>query len=345
MKKTRIMTIVLLTSMLISFSTACGKNEVSNEPIPSVQVSSEVKVDSNGDNEVTEVPQNTLPGVSQPSSTPEYTETSSKPKNPPKAVPTLNEQNKYKIISTRIGTKFISELQGEFQKTSGNTSIFTKEDIDEAGGLKSIKEGKKDFAVLTRHLNANEKALNLKEHLVAYDAVAIIVNNGNTVKDLSKEQIKNIYVGKITDWSQVGGNPAPIQVLTQPMNNNVSFKTVDTFFTILGLWKDPIKRQSLISGKKSATTDSENGTIDEVASNRNAIGFVSFDSINETSVYPIDVEGVEPSVDNLKSGQYSLSMPFILVTDSKPKPVINSLIEYISGPKGKQNIASQGYIN
>ena len=166
-------------------------------------------------------------------------------------------------------------------------------------GIQAVSEGRCDIGLSSRALKDDEKAT-LTETVVALDGIAMIVNPENPVSDLTVEQIADIYTGKITNWSEVGGNDAEIVLIGREAGSG----TRDGFESITGT-KDACQyRQELTS-----TGD----VIATVAQNPNAIGYASLSAVKDT-VKALAVGGVAPSEDTVKDGSYVVQRPFVLVT-------------------------------
>ena len=166
-------------------------------------------------------------------------------------------------------------------------------------GIQAVSEGRCDIGLSSRALKDDEKAT-LTETVVALDGIAMIVNPENPVSDLTVEQIADIYTGKITNWSEVGGNDAEIVLIGREAGSG----TRDGFESITGT-KDACQyRQELTS-----TGD----VIATVAQNPDAIGYASLSAVKDT-VKALTVGGVAPSEDTVKDGSYVVQRPFVLVT-------------------------------
>ena len=166
-------------------------------------------------------------------------------------------------------------------------------------GIQAVSEGRCDIGLSSRALKDDEKAA-LTETTVALDGIAMIVNPENPVSDLTVEQIADIYTGKITNWSEVGGNDAAIVLIGREAGSG----TRDGFESITGT-KDACQyRQELTS-----TGD----VIATVAQNPDAIGYASLSAVKDT-VKALTVGGVAPSEDTVKDGSYVVQRPFVLVT-------------------------------
>ena len=206
------------------------------------------------------------------------------------SVSTDGSTSMQKVINT-LGEAFMNE----------NKSItFTYNPTGSGSGIKAVQEGRCDIGLSSRALKAEEKEAGLKETVLAYDGIAIIVNPKNPVSDLTIEQIANIYTGKITNWKDLGGNDAEIVLIGREAGSG----TRDGFETITGTADACQYRQELTSTGDVITT---------VAQNPDAIGYASLASIKDT-VKALSVGGVVPSEDTVKDGSYAIQRPFVLVT-------------------------------
>ena len=168
-------------------------------------------------------------------------------------------------------------------------------------GIQAVSEGRCDIGLSSRALKDDEKAtLTLTETVVALDGIAMIVNPENPVSDLTVEQIADIYTGKITNWSEVGGNDAEIVLIGREAGSG----TRDGFESITGT-KDACQyRQELTSTGDVITT---------VSQNPDAIGYASLAALKDT-VKALTVGGVAPTEETVKDGSYVIQRPFVLVT-------------------------------
>lgn len=189
---------------------------------------------------------------------------------------------------------------GESFKAQNAGVTFTYNPTGSGSGITAVSEGRCDIGLSSRALKDDEKASGLKETILAYDGIAIIVNPQSKVEDLTVEQIKKIYTGEITNWSEVGGADGEIVLIGREAGSG----TRDGFESITDT-KDKCKyRQELTSTGDVITT---------VAQNPNAIGYASLASVKDT-VKALKVGGVTPSEDTVKDGSYVVQRPFVLVT-------------------------------
>ena len=194
--------------------------------------------------------------------------------------------------------KVIGALGEAFQNETGIG--FTYNPTGSGSGIQAVQEGRCDIGLSSRALKDEEVASGLTGTVLALDGIAIIVHPENPVSDLSLENIAKIYTGEITNWSEVGGNDAEIVLIGREAGSG----TRDGFETITDT-KDACKyRQELTSTGDVITT---------VSQNPNAIGYASAASIKKT-VKAVTVDGVAPTEDAIKAGEYVVQRPFVLVT-------------------------------
>ena len=177
---------------------------------------------------------------------------------------------------------------------------FTYNPTGSGAGITAAQEGRCDIGLSSRALKDEEKAGGLKETVLAYDGIAIIVNPENPVNDLTLDQIAKLYTGEITNWKDVGGNDAEVVLI----GREAASGTRDGFESITGTKDKCQYRQELTS-----TGD----VITAVSQNPDAIGYASLASIKD-SVKTLNVDGVTPSEATVKDGSYKVQRPFVLVT-------------------------------
>ena len=195
--------------------------------------------------------------------------------------------------------KVIGALGESFMELNDGVS-FAYNPTGSGSGITAVSEGRCDIGLSSRALKDDETASGLTGTVLAYDGIAVIVNPENPVNDLTIEQISDIYLGKITNWSEVGGNDAEIVLIGREAGSG----TRDGFESITDTKDECQYRQELTSTGDVITT---------VSQNPDAIGYASLASIKDT-VKALDVGGVTPTEDTVKDGTYLIQRPFVLVT-------------------------------
>ena len=167
-------------------------------------------------------------------------------------------------------------------------------------GIQAVSEGRCDIGLASRNLKDEEAASGLTGTVVAIDGIAVIVNPENPVANLTIEQIADLYTGKITNWSEVGGADAPVVLI----GREAASGTRDGFESITGTADACKYAQELTSTGDVVAT---------VAGNPNAIGYASLASVKDT-VKAVSVNGVAPTTETVQNGTYAVQRNFVLVT-------------------------------
>ena len=227
--------------------------------------------------------------------------------------------------------KVIGALGEAFMANNAGTTV-AYNPTGSGSGITAVQEGTCDIGLSSRALKDEEKAAGLKETVLAYDGIAIIVHPDNPVSDLTLEQLADIYTGKITNWKDVGGNDAEIVLI----GREAASGTRDGFETITGTADKCQYRQELTS-----TGD----VITAVSQNPDAIGYASLAAIKD-SVKALSVGGVTPGEETVKDGSYSVQRPFVLVTvEGKTlSPVAQAFFDYATSSDAAAIIAKAGAV-
>ena len=227
--------------------------------------------------------------------------------------------------------KVIGALGEAFMEANDGVT-FTYNPTGSSTGIQAVQEGRCDIGLSSRALKDDEKASGLTETVLAYDGIAMIVNPANKVDDLTIAQIADIYTGKITNWSEVGGDDAEIVLIGREAGSG----TRSGFEEIVEV-KDLCQyRQELSSTGDVITT---------VAQNPGAIGYASLASVKDT-VKALQVEGVTPSEATVKDGSYAIQRPFVLATktDAKLNDVAQAFFDYVTSADANDVITAAGVV-
>lgn len=226
--------------------------------------------------------------------------------------------------------RVIGVLGEAFESDTGITVTYNP--TGSGSGIKSVSTGTCDIGLSSRTLKDDEKKQGLKETVLAYDGIAIIVNNENYISDLDVETIAKIYTGEITNWKEIGGNDSEIVLIGREAGSG----TRDGFETITGTEDNCKYRQELTSTGDVITT---------VAGNPDAIGYASTASVKD-SVKMVTVGRVAPTEETIKDGSYVVQRPFILVTKEDTELSKNSqeFFNYITSEKAREVISSAGVV-
>lgn len=200
-------------------------------------------------------------------------------------------------------------------------------------GIESLIAGSADIGNSSRSLKDEEKSQGAVENVVAIDGIGVIVDPGNGLDGLTKEQLVDIYTGNISNWSELGGTDEPIVVVGREAGSG----TRDGFESILDV-KDTCAYANEL--------DSTGAVIAKVASTPGAIGYASFGDLND-SVKTLALDEVTPSIETIKDGSYILQRPFVMATMgevSEQNEAVQALFAYLKSDAGKQIVESVGLV-
>ncbi len=166
--------------------------------------------------------------------------------------------------------------------------------------------------------------------VVARDGIAVVVNNKNSIKDLTMEQICNIFCGKIRNWKELGGVDHEITVVSREAGSG----TRSSFEKIV---KD-------VTLTKDAIIQDSNGTIREtVAMDENAVGYLSHGLLNE-KIKAVTVHGTACTTEEVVAGRYPIVRPVYLLTKGEPTGACKAFIDYVCSAEGQKTIKDSGLI-
>ena len=236
------------------------------------------------------------------------------------------------MVGSTSMEKFANALSESFMEKYPNVTV-TAEFVGSGAGIEAVSNGTADIGNSSRNLKDEEKAGGVAENIVAIDGIAVVVDGANTVEDLTKQQLSDIYEGKITNWKDAGGNDAPIVVIGRESGSGTR-----------SAFEELLKLEDMC--KYSNELDSTGAVMAKVASTPGAIGYVSLDVLDDT-VKAVKLEGAEPTEENIKAGSYFLSRPFVMATKgeiSEQNDLVKALFDYIYSEEGTEIVKSVGLI-
>ena len=199
-------------------------------------------------------------------------------------------------------------------------------------GVQKVGEGLVDIGNTGRALSEEEVAkFGLQSFDFAIDGVAPIVHPENPVTGLAAQQIRDIFTGRITRWSEVGGPDEAIHVYGREEASG----THEVF------WGKMLKKEPIVA---SANIIQSNGAMKvAVSQDVNAIGYMSIGHIDDT-VKPLAVDGVTPSQETAIDKSYPVVRHLFMNTKGDPKPLARAFIDYILSEEGAGITSAAGYI-
>ncbi len=238
--------------------------------------------------------------------------------------------------STTVGP--IAKAFADYYTKSTGVQV-TVSESGSGNGAKSLINKTCDIATMSRPMKdkelaaARSKGVNPVEHVVALDGLSIVVHPSNRVNALSKSQIRGIYMGKYTNWSEVGGPNSPIVMIQRESNSG----TADSFKELVMGKENPIS--------KRAETQASNGAIkSRVASTPAAVSYIGLGFV-DASVKPVLVDGIEADVKTVKNNTYPIHRPLFFYTNGQPTGAVKQFIDLPKSPEGKRIISETGFVN
>ena len=233
--------------------------------------------------------------------------------------------------STSVGPLIEKEAE-KFKKENTGINVEINQ-IGSSAGIKDAINGTVEIGMSSRDLKEEEIAEGLVEVEVAFDGMAVITSKNNKIDSLKLSDVKDIYTGKITNWKDVGGEDSQIVVVSREDGSG----TRDAFQEIVGYTSEELYKESIIG-------DGSGNIKTTVAGNNHAIGFISFEYIDD-SVNAVKIDDIAPIAENVKNGEYKLSRPFLLVyKEENLKENGNKLIDFILSKEGQNIVEESGLI-
>lgn len=231
-------------------------------------------------------------------------------------------------ILEKISESYLSQHPDVELRISGGGS---------GAGLMALMKGEADIAA-TSYIPTNEDFERFTEKniyptlfRIAYDSIIPVVHPSNPVRDLKETQLRDIYSGKINNWSEVGGKDMPIKVVDRSKLSGTH-----------QLWHSKIMGSTLTT-TAVVTANSSTDVLSLISRERGAIGYIGLGYLN-IRIKPISISGEIGSTRNSKNGEYLLSRPLFLVTRNWPTGRVLEFIDYVLHPdKGQRLIEEADY--
>jgi len=199
-------------------------------------------------------------------------------------------------------------------------------------GVTSAGEGTVDIGNASRAVKDSEmeEFPNLQVFTIAYDGIAVVTHPDTQLATLSVEQVRDIFAGEITNFSEVGGSDAPIAVVSREEGSG-------TRAAFEELVMEDGEEEKVITEK--ALLQQSNGQVrTTVATTPNSIGYLSFGFLDE-STRGVPIDGVEPSVANVKNGSYPIFRPLNMLTNGPPNELAQAFLDFILSGEGQAIVA------
>lgn len=234
------------------------------------------------------------------------------------------------VVTARCIFDGIILAQKEFEKESGITLNINTTCAGLNKGVEAVINGTADIGTLGRELSNQEKKAGAVATLIGKDGIAIIVNKNNTVDNLSFKDVRNIFLGKVTNWKEVGGEDKKIII----MRCLCGTSEIGVFEDILYKGEKPDQELKVMESKIGDVV------IEKLA--KYATGIAALSPLFKTDeTKTLKVDGVLPIRSNVKDGSYPLARPLYLVTKGEPTGNLKKFVSFMLSEKG-QGIVDKG---
>ena len=244
--------------------------------------------------------------------------------------------------SDTLGAKLVPQVAEAFKAVHPEVAF----EIAAEGsttGIAAITDGTAQVGMSSRRAKPTElsaalaKGVNMKPIIVCYDGMAVIVNEGNPLAQLTVRQVEQIFTGDVTDWSAVGGNPGSFSIYTR----NTSSGTYSD-------WKELAMKKRDYAGSSQKMAGNEQIAA-EVAKNPNGIGYVGLAYTHAPGIKVIGVVGkdgkiVTPSDETVQNKSYPYARPNFFYTNGEPSGLTADFVEYMLGADGQAMVKKVGFV-
>lgn len=239
--------------------------------------------------------------------------------------------------STTVGP--LAKAFAEYYMSMNKDVNITVSESGSGNGAKSLINSTCDVAAMSRPMKDNEFAAAAEKgvmpcpHVIALDGLAIIVHPSNRVTGFTVEQVRDIYLGKITNWKEVGGPDTKIIVVTRDTNSG-------TFETFEGL---VMKKEKIV---QDAEVVGSNGAVRQrVQATPGAIGYVGLGFVDR-SVKALEINGIFPEQATVATGAYPIARPLFMLTNGYPKlgSDLHRFMTLYLTKKGQEIVESIGFV-
>ncbi len=223
-------------------------------------------------------------------------------------------------------------LARAFQQNNSDIQVYVQGGGSSAG-IQAVGEGTAQIGMSSRAIKPSEiqKYPTLKPISIAVDGIAIIVNPKNPVSNLTMNQTRDIFTGNITNWNQIGGSDATIDVINREQGSGT---------------RDGIQAIVLKGGNfKGGIVLSSTGAIrTAVSQDANAIGYISSAEL-DSSVKAVNIDGVAPTYDNIANRTYKIQRDFYFITKGDPSGATSQFLNFTLGPDGQALLKADGLVS
>ncbi|MGL5904291.1 MAG: phosphate ABC transporter substrate-binding protein [Cetobacterium sp.] len=210
-------------------------------------------------------------------------------------------------------------------------------------GISSLINGTADIGMASRGIkeketkSAEDKGIKLKEVVIGYDGITVIVNQNNRLENLSHGDLAKIFRGEVTNWKELGGDDAKIVVLSRDSSSGTH-----EFFKEHIVREENTKKDAEY-GKATLYMPSNEAIKQEAKSNKYAIGYIGMGYMDKT-VKSLKVDSIEPSVKNVAEKKYPIAREIYWYVAETQDKTVNGLVDFALSSDGQKVVADEGFV-
>lgn len=228
-------------------------------------------------------------------------------------------------LAEKLAEAFMTENTGiRIDVQGGGSSV----------GVKAAGQGTSDIGMASREIKESELAEfpNLNVVVIARDGIAIVAHPDVTVNDLTVEQVRDIFSGKVANWKEFGGEDQNIIVVSREEGSGTR-----------GAFEEMVMSEDALI-TDTAILQPSNGSIrTTISTTPYSIGYLSFGYLDET-VNAISINGVAPTEPNAADGSYLIVRPLNMLTNGEPAGAVKAFLDFILSEGGQKLVVEDGYI-
>jgi phosphate transport system substrate-binding protein len=240
--------------------------------------------------------------------------------------------------SNTFGEELAPQLIAEYRKEHP-TVVFDTEYKGTTYGIGALMVERCDIAAASRPVSTNElqlakdRDIEFNDYVIGSYSVAVIVNAGSPIGNLTRDQVRDIFTGAVINWKEVGGPDAPIHLCSRDEISG----------THLGFRELAMENKPYALGLKAFTNYL--GIIQTVAQDANGIGYASIDLVSKDGVKAVSIGGVAPTIAAVNGGQYPYARVLHLYTDKmKESPTTQDFVQFVQSKRGQEILTQTGFV-
>ena len=240
--------------------------------------------------------------------------------------------------SNTFGEELAPQLIAEYRQEHP-TVVFDTEYKGTTYGMGALMVERCDIAAASRPVSTNElqlakdRDIEFNDHVIGSYSVAVVVNAGSPIGNLTRDQVRDIFTGAVINWKEVGGPDAPIHLCSRDEISG----------TYLGFRELAMENKPYALGLKAFTNYL--GIIQKVAQDVNGIGYASIDLVSKDGVKAVSIGGVAPTIASVNGGQYPYARVLHLYTDTtKESSTTRDFVQFVQSKRGQEILTLMGFV-